>query len=132
MASFLDTSVLARYLVQDHPELGRRAAALIDSSARLSVSLVILTELAFVLTRHYRIGRKQVVAALTELALRENIETHEAPSEVAVEALEMCAPSGRISFADAMAWAIARTSSDATVWSFDRRFPTRGITLREP
>jgi predicted nucleic acid-binding protein len=132
MPDFVDTSVLARYLIQDAPDLGSRAAALIDSDTPLCVSMIVLAELGYVLTRHYRIGRDEVVDAMSGLLRRANIEVYEAPLDVVCEALDLCRPSSQVSFADALTWAQARASGDATVWSFDRRFPEGGIQLREP
>jgi predicted nucleic acid-binding protein len=48
---FLDTGVLARYLVGDTPYLAARVSALIDSARPLCVSLVVSAELGYVLTR---------------------------------------------------------------------------------
>lgn len=127
----LDTSVMARYLIGDHPEMERRAVALIDSDRPLHISVVALAEIGFLLQRHYGIARPAIVGSLIDLLMRQNIEAHEVPTEVAIHALRMCAPSGRVSFADAMLWATARAGS-AAVWTFDRAFPTDGITRREP
>jgi hypothetical protein len=48
----------------------------------------------------------------------------------AVEALLLCRPSGRVSVPDALTWAEARTSGAGAVYSFDRTFPSDGITVR--
>lgn len=128
----LDTCVVARYLVGDAPDLARRAAALIDSDRPLGIALVVIAELGYLLTRHYGVDRARVVAALADLLSRANIEAHGAPTEVAIEALQMCAPSGRVSFADAMLWAAARAAPNARVWTFDEAFPPGGISVQAP
>jgi predicted nucleic acid-binding protein len=69
---------------------------------------------------------------LIDLLNRENIDTHEVPTEVAIQALRFCRPSGRVNFGDAMLWAVARASAPARVWTFDRRFPADGIERWEP
>lgn len=130
----LDTSVVARYLVGDSPEHAACAAALIDSERPLRISLIVLAELGFLLTRFYRIDRFRVVDVLVDLLSRTNIEAHEIPTDLASEALSLCASSGRVSFADAMLWATARSiaSTGAEIWTFDRSFPAEGIRRKEP
>ena len=43
----------------------------------------------------------------------------------------MCRPSGRVSIADAMIWAAARTDRASAIYTFDRRFPGDGIEIRQ-
>lgn len=131
-AQFLDTNCIARYLLGDHPDHSPRAQALIESDRLLRISLVHVAETAFLLTRGAGIDRADVVAALVDLLERENIETHEVATELVVQALGMCSPSGRVSFADAMLWATAKSAAPATVWTFDQHFPLEGITVLEP
>jgi predicted nucleic acid-binding protein len=128
----LDTSVIARYLIGDAPEQAARAVVLIDSDRPLRISLIVLAELGFLLTRFYKIDRSRVVAVLVDLLSRANIEAHEIPTHLAAEALQFCASSGRTSFADAMLLATARASAGATIWTFDRSFPDLGVRLNEP
>jgi predicted nucleic acid-binding protein len=129
---FLDTNPVVRYLVRDAPDLAARATALIESERRLFLSVVTVAEIGFVLTSTYRIERSRVVDALIGLLNRENIDTYEAPTEVAIQALRFCRPSNRVNFGDAMLWAVARASAPARVWTFDRRFPMDGVERREP
>jgi predicted nucleic-acid-binding protein len=122
---FLDTNTIVRYLVRDDPGMAGRAAALIESDRRLRLSVLILAEIGFVLTKVYRISREQVVDTLTNLLNRENIETHEIGPDLAIQALRLCRPSGRVNFADALLWTVARAAAPASggyparVWSFD-------------
>ena len=52
--------------------------------------------------------------------------------DLVLQALLFCRLSGRVSFADALVWAAARSQAGAAVYSFDARFPDEGITvLRE-
>lgn len=129
---FLDTNTLARYLIRDNPAMTERAAALIDSDRSLRISVLVLAEAGYLLTSFYRIERARAVDALIDLLNRENIEAHEIATDVAIQALRLCQPSRRVSFADALLWAVARSVAPARVWSFDTRFPTDGIELREP
>jgi hypothetical protein len=93
--------------------------------------LVVLAEAAFVLTGFYQVDRVMTVEPLVNLLSRRSIEVHEVPTGLAIEALTICAPSARVSFADAMLWATARHAA-ASAWTFDRKSPSRGIELRPP
>jgi predicted nucleic acid-binding protein len=128
----LDTNPVVRYPVRDDPQLSARAAALLESDRRLSLSVLTVAEIGYVLTSNYKIDRAQVVDALIEVLNRENIDTHEVPTETVIQALRLCRPSGRVNFADAMLWAVARTAAPSRVWTFDRNFPEYGIERREP
>lgn len=109
-----------------------RAAALFESDHRLRVSVLIVAEAGFVLTRVYRIGREQVVDAITDLLNRENVQVDEIETDLAIQAPRLCRPSGRVNFADALLWAVARAAAPARVWSFARRFPADGIEVQQP
>ena len=126
----LDTSVVVRYLSGISPELATEAALMIDGSNRLMISGVALAETAFVLTSVYGGSRQDVVDRLLEFLRKENIDTFGLNKEFAVQGLLMCRPSGRVSFADALIWAAARSGGGDFVYSFDQRFPRDGIEVR--
>ena len=130
MAAQLDTSVVVRYLTLDPPDQGERARALIDSPADLMVTLVVLAEVAYVLTRLYGVAREAAVDLLVDFLARRNIELFELAKSQVVEALLLCRPSGRVSFADALLWAAVRASPTQTVYTFDRAFPAHGVDRR--
>jgi predicted nucleic-acid-binding protein len=132
MTQFLDANVLLRYLTRDPLAQALQAAELIHSDVELTLAVHILAEVAYVLTTVYRRERHAVVDVLIELLQRENISLLGVSTETGIEALEFCRPSGRVNFADALLWALARSTSPSRVWSFDRRFPHQGIELREP
>ena len=48
---------------------------------------------------------------------------------LALQAMLLCKPSGRVSFADAMVWAAARSSGSKVVYSLDERFPDDGLEV---
>jgi len=130
VTDLLDTSTLVRYLTLDPPDLGALAQQLIDSGEKLTIPCVALAETAFVLTRLYGIDRAAAVDLLVELLGRSNLTVLELPSPLAIEALLLCRPSGRVSFADALIWAAARNTGTGRVHTFDARFPAIGITLQ--
>ena len=132
MSDFLDTTVIVRYVVGDPPEQAERARALVESGRPLRVTSVALVESAFTLRHHYGVARTEIVDGLIRLVRRRNILMHDLRRETAVRALQMCAPSGRFSFADAVIWGLVSESESVRIYSFDRRFPSEGIEVREP
>lgn len=129
---FLDASVLVRYFTAHPPETALRARELIDSDRELLVTETALAETAFVLLRVYKTPREQIVDLLVSLIQRANIAVHQLDKEIVISALLLCRPSGRVSFGDALIWAAARCAGNAVVYSFDRRFPSEGVDLRQP
>ncbi len=67
----------------------------------------ILTETAYVLTSFYEVPRERVVDSLVEFIGKENVTLHGLHKEVVIAALLLCRPSKRVSFADALLWAVA-------------------------
>lgn len=129
MSDLLDTSMLVRYLTGDPPDLATVSAGVIDGEEELLVTDVVLAETAYVLTSVYRVPRDLVVDHLIALLRKANIDTFRLDKDVVLEALLLCRPSGRVSFADALVWAAARSEAGTRVYSFDERFPDDGITV---
>ena len=132
MSGFLDTSVIVRYLTGDPPEQSDRAARIIDTEDGLLVTDVVLAETAYVLTSVYQISRSMVVDHLIDLIQKENISVFALNKGVVLRALLLCRPSARVSFADAMVWAAARSADVRIIYSLDNRFPVDGVEIRRP
>lgn len=130
MSGFLDTSIVVRYLTGEPPELAEKAARIIDGEERLQVTDVVLAETAYVLTSVYGISRSVVVDHLIAFLQKENISPFALDKGVVLQALLLCRSSGRVSFADAMLWAAARSSGGNVVYSLDERFPEDGLQVR--
>ena len=130
MSPFLDTSVVVRYLVGDPPRLAARAARIIDTDEKLLLSDVVIAETAYVLSTVYSVPRPRVVDSLVDLLQRENVAPFRLDKGAVIQALLLCRPSGRVSFADALVWAAARSGRGEVVYSFDDRFPEDGVTVR--
>ena len=128
--AILDTSVLVRYLTFDPPEQGVIAQALIEGDEELMIPSVALAETAFALTRRYGVERAQTVDLLVDLISRENIRVQDLPNVLAIEAFQLCRPSGRVSYADALIWAATRQAGVNAVYTFDRAFPSSGVERR--
>lgn len=128
----LDANPVLRYLLADHPEQFVRSCALIESDRRFRISVVTLAEIGYVLTGVAGVSRGDAVDTMIDLLERENIEAHEVDTDLAVEALMLCRPSGRVNFGDAMLWAVARAATPARVWTLDQHFPDSGIEVHRP
>jgi predicted nucleic acid-binding protein len=129
-APLLDTSVIVRYLTGDPPRQAARASRIIDREPALVVTDVVLAETAFVLNSVYGVPRRAVVDGLVELLQRRNLAAFRLDKGAVIQGLLLCRPSNRVSFADAMGWAAARSAGAETVYSFDERFPSGGIVVR--
>lgn len=128
----VDTSVLVRYFIGDNPATAAAAARLLDRESPVAISLVALAETAFVLHRHYGVPRELVVDRLVELLRKRNLVVPNADKTIVAGALLLCRPSGRVSFADALINAQARSDGIESLYTFDERFPGEGLTLRQP
>ncbi len=132
MSGFIDTNMVVRYLLGEPTEQAQNARRIVESDAILLLTPVGIVEAAYVMVRIYGVAREEVVDRLVELIRRDNVEVVGLAEDVAVEALLLCRPSGRVSVADAMIWAIARSSNATrTIFTFDRRFPSEGVELRD-
>ncbi|MDP2720108.1 MAG: PIN domain-containing protein [Dehalococcoidia bacterium] len=131
MSGFLDTSIVVRYLTGDPPELAEQAARIIDGVDDLLITDVVLTETAYVLMSVYQVRREVTVDHLIAFLQKENISPFALDKSLVLHALLLCRPSGRVSFADAMVWAAARSASNKAVYSLDERFPDVGLEVRQ-
>lgn len=130
MNNFLDTSMIVRYLTNDPPDLADKAARVIDGKEDFYVTDVVVAETAYVLTSVYNVSRSAVVDFLLTFLQKENIVPFYLDKGTTLQALLLCKPSGRLSFADAMVWAAARSAGISTVYSLDERFPKDGLEVR--
>jgi len=67
----IDTNVLVRYLVQDDPVQGRRAASFIEAAASDKASIlignIVLCEMVWVLDSAYRFPKPEIVGCIDKL-----------------------------------------------------------------
>jgi len=129
MSGFLDTSIVVRYLTGDSPQLAEQAAEIIDRDENLKITDVAIVETAYVLTSVYGIEREIVVDNLITFMQKKNISPFALEKGLVLQALLLCRPSGRISFADAMIWAAVRSAGSKSIYSLDDRFPSDGIEI---
>lgn len=131
-ATFLDTSVIVRYLTGDPPAMADRAAAVIDTDQPLILSELALVETAYVLESFYKVQCETLVNTLIALVQRHNIQLLSTSKPLVLDALQLCRPSKRVSFTDALLWAQAREHGGAKLVTFDQRFPTDEIEIENP
>jgi predicted nucleic acid-binding protein len=130
MSGLLDTNIVVRYLTYDPPHQAEKAAAIIEEDDDLSVTGVVIAEVAYVLRQEYGLRREAVVDQLLRFLRLENIIILGFDKHVVLQALLLCRPSGRVSIADALTWAAALGTEHRVVCTFDQRFPSNGITLK--
>ena len=130
--NFVDTNLVIRYLTNDEPSLAERAALVIDSDVPVYLTDVVIAEIGYVLTSIYGMQRPVVIDHLIALLQKRNIRTFGFDKNLALQALILCRPSHRVSFADAMLWASARSAADEVIYTFDRHFPENGVELKQP
>ncbi len=128
----VDTSVVVRYLTGDVPELAERAAGLLDSPDPVTLHSIVLAEAAFVLEKVYELPRADVVDALVEFLQKKNLRLLDLPKEEAILALLVARPSRRVSYTDALLWALARSHGARRLYTFDARFPADGLEVIAP
>ncbi len=129
--TFVDTSVVVRYLVGSSDPLFEEAKTILEHTSELVITDVALTEVFFVLRSVYKVPREKLIDVLVTLVQRRNIRIFSLAKEVVVKGLLLCRPSGRVSLPDALIWAAAVSGNGvATVYSFDERFPAEGVELR--
>ena len=128
--AFLDTNILVRHFTGQPADQAEHARRILSEAGNVLVTDVALNETAYVLGSQYGIARELIVDWLVSLLRRDNISVYAIDKNIAIEGLLMCRPSGRVSFADAMVWAAARSAGAEIVYTFDRRFPRDGIDAR--
>ena len=131
MSGILDTSMVVRYLTGNPPELAEQAPSIIDHEEELLVTDVVIAETAYVLTTVLGVPRQIVVDHLLAFLQKENIRTFTLENDLVLQALLLCRHSGRVSFADALVWAAARSTDEKVVFSLDERFPADGVKIRK-
>lgn len=115
----LDTNVLVRYLAQDDAAQAARATALIESFDEDDpgfVSLVVLAELHWVLTRAYLIGPAEVITIIRKLLDARELAIQE--PDLVRRALGQA---GHADFADAVISELGRAAGCSTTATFDKR-----------
>lgn len=131
MKQYLDASVIVRHLTGTPPDQSARVHTLIASGIPLWVTETGLLETAYVLERVLGQARQDVVDGLVAFLREPGINVEGLSVTTVLQGLLYCRPSRRVSFGDALIWAMAHDNG-GEVYTFDARFPAAGVTLREP
>lgn len=118
----LDTNVLARYVVRDEPRQTAAATRLIESACSAEspgvVTLVVVAELVWVLSRGYRYRRSQIAGVLRTMLSADDLRVERA--ELAWQALNLY-ERGEADFADYLIGLAGREQKAEVTCTFDRR-----------
>jgi predicted nucleic acid-binding protein len=128
----VDTSVIVRYLVGSPPDQAERAAALVDGTEALGVSIVALVETAHVLRTLYGVPRAEVVTTLIDLVTRENVTTLELSKADVLDALVRARSFPSSPIPDALIVTASRFAGAVPIYTFDRDLGRLGITVAQP
>jgi len=116
MTALLDTNVVVRHLMEDHPVQSPRAARLLHSMGELVLPHVIFAEIVFVLESYYELSRSQVAFLCWTVLALPSVVTDQ--PQLLSRALSIYV-AARIGFADAYIAAEAERDRQPVV-SFDR------------
>lgn len=125
----IDTNVLVRYLVRDDPEQARRARAVIEalsSEEQGFLSVIVLVETYWVLTRSYGFAPDQAVEVLVRVADVAEVVVQDAP--LVRRALQQAGAGA--DFADSLIHQAGLGAGCSSTVTFDRRAAkTAGMDL---
>ena len=117
----LDTNVIVRYLVGDHPEQAEAARVLLEGLIPGNPGFIcreVVMEVGWVLERAYRFTRVQIAEVLLDLTASDSLVVEYA-DDVAVAAYRY--RQGGVGFSDLMVLAAAERAGAAPLYTFDRR-----------
>jgi len=129
----VDTNVLVRYLVADHPQqakVARERLAELSTDRPGFICREVMIELVWVLRRAYGFSREQVCREVEELLATEELEIEAAHDTArAIHRYRR----GDADFADFMILGAAQRTGASTVWTFDRSMARlEGVSLLDP
>jgi len=116
----LDTSVVLRYFVKDDPEQGRLAKSLMESLTAGDpgwISLVVLTELVWLLKKTYRLEKEPIATIVEKLLASRHLIVEESEK---VDAALLLHRNTRAGFADCLLAVSAKAAGCASVVTFDK------------
>ena len=126
----LDTNILIRYVTQDDAQLSPRANAIMNALTAESpgwISVTVLAEFAWVLSRRFKIDRTGIHAVLAQLFVQPNlvIEQHELVRKAATQYLR-----GTADFSDYLVARSGEVAGCTATLTFDRKAAkSAGMTL---
>jgi predicted nucleic-acid-binding protein len=117
----LDTNVLVRYLTQDDAKQAAQATALIENTLTVAhpgfISLVVLTELYWVLSNVYSVTTAEWLDTVDDLLASQRM--HLEQREAVRSAVQVCR-SSKAGFVDALIVKVAKAAGCGHTVSFDK------------
>lgn len=131
---FLDTNILLRHFLQDHPVQSAKATKFLleveQGKIKVYTSDLVIFEVVFTLQRTYRLSKNKVQEAILPLLLLPGIKLN--GKRIYKKVFELYVEKN-LPFADAYHIALMEKLKINQVISFDREFDrVRGITRTEP
>ncbi len=132
---FLDTSTLIDALVPTHAAHHARAVRLMNKTSQgeitLHLSVTVVLEATFVLTRAYKVPRREVATELSSLLSMTNLVAPE--KELWLHALELWARESPLSFADCYHLVLTEALGLSGIYTFDKKLGHNpGVERVEP
>ena len=116
----LDTNVLVRYLVKDHPTQWQDAKRVMESLSPAEpgwISLVVVTELVWSLKRTYKLDKDRIVKIIEKLLTSKDLVLEDSERVQNALSLHRNLSAG---FADCLLWVSAQNAGCRKVVTFDR------------
>jgi predicted nucleic acid-binding protein len=131
----LDTNVILRLLLRDHPEHSPQAKTFFDRLGRgeisVQITVPVLFETVFILEKHYQFPRPDILERLLNLLALPGL--HMRGKTMFSDVFLLWAGGKKLSFIDAYHAVLARKAARGVVVSFDTDFDgLPGITRVEP
>ena len=117
----LDTNVLVRYLVKDHPSQALAAKQVIDSLSSSEpgwISHVVLAELVWTLKKTYQLEKNRIVVVIEGLLASKDVLIEEAEQ---VQQALLLFRNSRTGFADCLLSVCAKAAGCLKVVTFDKK-----------
>ncbi|WP_137132305.1 type II toxin-antitoxin system VapC family toxin [Rhizobium sp. FY34] len=112
----VDTNILARAVLQDHPEQGATAAKLLKEASLIAISLPCLCELVWILRRGAKLSKDEVAQTLQDLLAAGNVAMNRPAVEAGLAVLQAGGD-----FADGVIAYEGQWLGGETFVSFDRK-----------
>jgi predicted nucleic-acid-binding protein len=123
----LDTNVLVRYIVEDHPEQARQAREAIEDAETIFISHLVLAELSWVLESCYDVSHRKIGDILQDLIDSKQVRIRDASSiREAIRHYE----EKSADFSDCLILEQSRSQGCSTLMTFDEKLLNDGDTTR--
>lgn len=120
----LDTNVLVRYLTQDDPKQSALASRLIEKDLTATqpgfISLVVLAELCWVLSRLYAVGNDELVATAQDMLDTPQFHLERRDVVLATVRHKPASKGAKAGFVDALIARVAQAEGCVHTVSFDK------------